>query len=128
MGRPIFGLVFVLATRTGVEALGINVFAAASARVEKGQNACARLGRSEKEKVKIANPATRSAHCSTIPYISGLVSCGSESGRCWFKSIGKQGFGGGSENTRMAYILSYISHSLNASVSVDAGSIAECGR
>ena len=41
--------------------------------------------------------------------------------------IGEQGDSVGLPNTKMAYILTYISHFLNASVSVDRESIAGRG-
>ncbi len=41
VGVPIFGFLFTEATSAGVEALGMSVFDAASAFVEKGQNAFA---------------------------------------------------------------------------------------
>src|SRR3989344_1054416 len=92
MGTPAFGLLLILAASTGVEALGIKVFAAASARVEKGQNACARSGRSERPPTKMVPPATSRAPCSrNFAYVSGLVPRASESGRCWFSSIGERG-------------------------------------
>lgn len=41
MGAPAFGSLFMEATSAGVVALGMNVFTAASAWVENGQNALA---------------------------------------------------------------------------------------
>src|SRR3989344_5186034 len=46
---------------------------------------------------------------------------------CWLDFMGEQGWSVRLPHTRMAYIPSYISHSLNICVSVDTRSIAEQG-
>ena len=98
MGALAFGFLFIAATSAGVEALGISVCAAASAFVEKGQNAFALCGRRIAANERPANPTMRN---------------------CWLNFIGNSGGRVCLQNTRMAYIHSYISHSLNTSVSVD---------
>jgi hypothetical protein len=95
---------FTDARSAGVEESGTNAFIAAFASVENGQNALARLG---KRAVAPAMPANASMR------------------NCWLNFIGNGWESVGLSNTRMAYILAYISHSLNTSVSVDTKSIAE---
>lgn len=53
---PAFGSLFMEATSAGVEALGMNAFAAASALVEKGQNALAWFGKKAAAREIVASP------------------------------------------------------------------------
>jgi hypothetical protein len=83
MGAPTFGFLFVDATSTGVEALGMSVLVAAFAFVENGQKALARPGRSAAIPAMTANAAMRN---------------------CWLNLIGKQRNAASLSNTRIAYI------------------------
>ncbi|MDE2173576.1 MAG: hypothetical protein KGJ31_03300, partial [Patescibacteria group bacterium] len=64
-GAPAFGLLLIVAASTGVEELGTNVFAAAFAFVEKGQNAFACFGKNVMKKATTINPARNKAKCSS---------------------------------------------------------------
>jgi len=112
--RPLsgFGSMLTEARSAGVEEPGLGVLAAASAFVKKGQNAPARFGIKVAANTMSANPAMRSALCSRTLYVSGLVSCDSESRSFGFNSIGKRGISVGPPNTKIAY----ISHSLHTSI------------
>ena len=99
-----FGSVFTAATSAGVEALGTNVFVAASA-LGNGQKAFARFGRSAIERATTAHPVISRADCSSTRYISRFVHVRSESGSCGFESIRKTRITGESAHTKMAYIL-----------------------
>ena len=55
-GALAFGFLFIDATKTGVEALGISALAAASAFVENGQNAWVRFGGRVAVNKRIASP------------------------------------------------------------------------
>lgn len=60
IGAEEFGLLFVDAARTGVEAVGINTLAAAAwAFVENGQNALACCGRNAAAERTAANPSMK---------------------------------------------------------------------
>ena len=90
-GTLAFGLAFIAAARTGVDALGTVAAGAASAFVENGQNAFAPEGRSARVKANAIN---------TNAVLKEWL--------CDF--IGEQGGDRGSGHTKMAYIPAYISH------------------
>ena len=73
IGALAFGFLFIDATSAGVEALGISVFAAASALVEKGQNAVASFGRRVAANTRPANPTMRNCWLNFIGNSGGRV-------------------------------------------------------
>ena len=100
IGADEFGLLLRVARNIGVAELGIEVLVvAASALVEKGQNALTRFGRSIAPETMAASESMK---------------------KCWLNLMGNKGVRWVGLNTKMAY----ISHFLSTSIAVTAGSIA----
>ncbi|MEK7101929.1 MAG: hypothetical protein AAB882_02130 [Patescibacteria group bacterium] len=95
-GVPGFGFLFTEATSAGVEAVGINVFDAASAFAEKGQNALAWCGRRSAVDRETASPNMRN---------------------CWLDLMGNEGVRRVGLNTKTAY----LSHFLRTSIAAILG-------
>lgn len=79
---PAFAFAFTAATSAGVVELGMTVFAAASAFVEKGQKAFARLGRKADAAATTAKPARRIATWRSGLYVFRRVLWGTSSESC----------------------------------------------